>query len=1034
MIFKYQKILIFLIFTILLCSVISFFNKNLGIGLGFVIFLAVITNFVFFKIVTKDKILFLLFLIVLFTHTLIVLFIYYKNFQPFSGGGGDYLIYHQQAQEIAQRLRQGDFSLKGIGLGHYYPVIVGYIYAFTLPTMLMGQLFNAWIAAISILLVYLIVQEIGGSKKWAFLIGLIVCFYPSYLFYGSLLLKDGLVVLFALAGLLFLLKLIKEFLWRNFIIFFVFLTVLIHFRFYIGYALLFTFIFCWPLLNKLKLKQRLSYGIIMIFLLGFSPQICGYGYYGIYAFKQFLNPQQISFYREIAYNPSNLSDTGKSSSIVIKLEFNKPFSFPLNYSKSFIYVLLGPLPWQMKYPRHFLALIETIPWYILLFFIIKGAINSFKNKRVALPLIVFSFGLLVVLALFLSNFGIVTRIRIPAFISLLCLIPLGFKVKNQGLERVFNKIKVCQVATVDSSIKFLLLNQMKFLQKQGYIVSAVCSFGKWVESIERENIKVKTIRIKRKIFSPISDLLALIKLFFYFKKEKFDIVHTHTPKAAFLGQLAAKMAGIPVIINTIHGFYFTENSSFFKRKFFILIEKIAAQCSDLIFSVNKEDIKTAIKEKICSYEKVRYLGGWVDLKRFNPLRFSSDFIKEKKRKLKLPFNFKIVGIVARLVKEKGYLDLFEAFKTVLNKFPNTILLIVGAEEPEKKDGINPQIVQKYGIEKNTIFLGERTDIEEIYPLIDIFVLPSYREGLGLSAIEASAMERPVINTNIRGFREILENNKTGILVPVKNIQKLAEAIIYLLENPEKAKEMGKNGRKNVIQEFDERFVFDRIKKEYENLIREKVGHKRREFMKRGLFLKRCFDIFVALIGLVFLFPLFLIVAILIKLDSKGPVFFKYERIGKNGKPFYPFKFRTMIDGAINKGLGYNVIQKDERITRIGRFLRKWGIDELPQLINVLKGEMSLIGPRPTFRYQVEKYNDFQKKRLLMKPGLTSLALTYGRNLLSWEERIKYDVWYVENWSLWLDFKIVLKTFYVIFIKQEGIYGKDGINDDPFFKK
>ena len=195
-------------------------------------------------------------------------------------------------------------------------------------------------------------------------------------------------------------------------------------------------------------------------------------------------------------------------------------------------------------------------------------------------------------------------------------------------------------------------------------------------------------------------------------------------------------------------------------------------------------------------------------------------------------------------------------------------------------------------------------------------------------------------------------------------------------------------------------------------------------------IKRTFDFLGGLIGLAILTPFFWIIAILIKLDSPGPVFFRYERIGKDGKSFKPFKFRTMKEGAIKEGLGYNVAENDERITRIGRFLRRWGIDEFPQMINVLKGEMSLVGPRPTLRYQVEKYNDFQKKRLLIKPGITGWALIHGRNLLSWEERIKYDAWYVENWSLWLDFKIILKTFYLIFIKREGIYGKGGVND-PF---
>jgi UDP-N-acetylglucosamine:LPS N-acetylglucosamine transferase len=130
------------------------------------------------------------------------------------------------------------------------------------------------------------------------------------------------------------------------------------------------------------------------------------------------------------------------------------------------------------------------------------------------------------------------------------------------------KIKICHIANTDSAIKFLLLNQLKFFQQQGYDVSAVCSNGKFVKDIRDQGIKVKTIEIKRKI-SPVSDLIYLFQLWRYLKKEKFDIVHTHTPKPGFLGQLAAKFARVPIIINTIHGFYFTVNSNFFRRKFYI---------------------------------------------------------------------------------------------------------------------------------------------------------------------------------------------------------------------------------------------------------------------------------------------------------------------------------------------------------------------------------------------------------------------------------------------------------------------------------
>jgi len=193
-------------------------------------------------------------------------------------------------------------------------------------------------------------------------------------------------------------------------------------------------------------------------------------------------------------------------------------------------------------------------------------------------------------------------------------------------------------------------------------------------------------------------------------------------------------------------------------------------------------------------------------------------------------------------------------------------------------------------------------------------------------------------------------------------------------------------------------------------------------------IKELFDRTLSLLVLVILSPIFLIILVLIKLDTSGPAFFIQMRVGKNGIPFKSIKFRTMIQRATETGLGINIQQDDERITRVGKFLRTWSLDELPQIINVLKGDMSIVGPRPTLQYQVALYNDFQRKRLLVKPGITGWAQVNGRNAISWEQRIQLDVWYVENWSLWLDFKIMLKTIKVV-IKKEGLYGKDGINDD-----
>jgi len=197
-----------------------------------------------------------------------------------------------------------------------------------------------------------------------------------------------------------------------------------------------------------------------------------------------------------------------------------------------------------------------------------------------------------------------------------------------------------------------------------------------------------------------------------------------------------------------------------------------------------------------------------------------------------------------------------------------------------------------------------------------------------------------------------------------------------------------------------------------------------------LILKRLVDILISLIGLILLGVPFALIAVAIKLDSKGPVFFRQERVGLNDSKFKPWKFRTMVIGAVKQGLGYNVAKDDSRITRVGRFLREWGLDELPQLINVLTGEMSLVGPRPTLAYQVEYYDAVQQRRLKMKPGITGWALIHGRNLLTWEERIKYDVWYVDHRTIWLDLWVMIKTIWVVLIKREGLYGESGVND-PF---
>ncbi len=176
-----------------------------------------------------------------------------------------------------------------------------------------------------------------------------------------------------------------------------------------------------------------------------------------------------------------------------------------------------------------------------------------------------------------------------------------------------------------------------------------------------------------------------------------------------------------------------------------------------------------------------------------------------------------------------------------------------------------------------------------------------------------------------------------------------------------------------------------------------------------LIAKRAFDLCVALCGLILFSPLFVLIALAIKLDSSGPVLFHQERVGQYGRPFRIHKFRTLVDGAEHMGARYVLEKDDPRITRVGRVLRRLTLDELPQLVNVLKGEVSLVGPRPTLAYQVARYDDFQRQRLLVKPGMTGWAWIHGRRELTWPQRIKLDVWYVTHWSLGLDIEILWRS-------------------------
>jgi glycosyltransferase involved in cell wall biosynthesis len=385
-------------------------------------------------------------------------------------------------------------------------------------------------------------------------------------------------------------------------------------------------------------------------------------------------------------------------------------------------------------------------------------------------------------------------------------------------------VRVAHITTADMSLRFLLLNQLKDLKNAGYDVTGISSSGEHVECIEVAGIRHIAVPMTRRASTPAADVRSLVALYQIIRQHQFDIVHTHTPKAGLLGRLAARLARVSVVVHTSHGFIFQDHTPAPSRQLIIALEKLGAACCDLVLSVNHEDVQTAIREGICAAEKVMPLGDGgigIDLSRFDPTRFSQEYVRSNRLELGIPAEGKVVGFVGRLVREKGVLELLEAAQRIYRDDRNTRFLIVGPVDSEKSDAITPSAVHEYGLAEACIFTGRRHDVENLMSLMDIFVLPSYREGLPVVLLEAAAMGVPVVATRIRGCREAVEEGRNGLLVPAKDASALYESISRLLNNPVEARWMGEEGRRMACDRFDERLVFSKVRLEYARLLRTK---------------------------------------------------------------------------------------------------------------------------------------------------------------------------------------------------------------------
>jgi len=329
---------------------------------------------------------------------------------------------------------------------------------------------------------------------------------------------------------------------------------------------------------------------------------------------------------------------------------------------------------------------------------------------------------------------------------------------------------------------------------------------------EENNIKVINLPFLVRKIAPLTDLKALFTLFKILRKERPDIVHTHTSKAGFLGRFASFLARVPIIIHTPHGHVFHSYFGPTLTKIFVIAEKISSLITDKIITLTNRERDEHIERRIAPLNKFITIHSGVDLDRFMNLNID---IKKKKKELNIPQDFYVIGTVGRLVPIKGHKYLVSAAEMIIKEFPKTVFVIVG-------DGFLKPILERHaealGIRKNIVFTGWRKDVPEILYLFNVLVFPSLNEGMGRVMIEGMSLGKPIVASNVGGIRDLIEDGKNGLLVPPRDSNALRKAISRLIRNKKLAEGLGKIGKMEVYPDFDASTMVKKIDNLYESLL------------------------------------------------------------------------------------------------------------------------------------------------------------------------------------------------------------------------
>jgi glycosyltransferase involved in cell wall biosynthesis len=358
---------------------------------------------------------------------------------------------------------------------------------------------------------------------------------------------------------------------------------------------------------------------------------------------------------------------------------------------------------------------------------------------------------------------------------------------------------------------------VKGLKDKGYQVDmAAAPGGAWEDLAQQYSDKLYHIQgFSANNISLFNNIKAIIEVYKVLKENSYHIIHTHSSTAGVCARIAAKLAGVPLVIHTVHGFPFHDFMSSFKKNFLIYLEKFSAMLSDYMITVSKLNLEEIVQRNIAPRHKLVNIYSGIDIEKFKVDRPASEIRAE----LEIPEGYNVVGLVARLSKQKAPGYFVEAAKQILQEKEDVIFLIVG-------DGpLRAELETQIGDEDRIRMLGARENVPEILSILDVFALSSIYEGLGRAMTEAMIAGKPVVAPSVNGIPEVVKDKETGFLTPTKAPEILAEKILILLNNPDLRKTMGENARKTVIPAFSHLYMIDQIEALYIKLLDEKLNIK-----------------------------------------------------------------------------------------------------------------------------------------------------------------------------------------------------------------